>query len=421
MILFTLLIGYRIPLPGIDVQYLQLMFGELDGTSLGGFLNAITGNSFANMSLFALSITPYISASILVQLLCVVIPPLERMQKDGSVGRQKLDKLVFVVGAVIAAISSLSMALTFGKQGLFMEYTWYMVLFATVVWTGGACFLIWVGQTITKKLIGNGISFILLFNILTTFPTEVISIFQSLSNSLSWWVQILIGLSMTLVFALIFAYVVVMNTAEKRLQISNSGKMGMRMKGANTNILPLKVNMGGVMPIIFTSSVMSIPSLLSAFFTVNEDSLWYKFIQCFNQSNWFDLENPIYTLGVLIFIPITFLFSYLYAKISFNPNDIADSLRQSGSVINGIRPGQPTADYLKRQVKSVLWIGTAMLIVISLIPTLVSGLCNLGGLSFSGNTIIIIVGSILEIKNIIYAQTSSVAYDSLIKKKGAKK
>jgi preprotein translocase subunit SecY len=176
--------------------------------------------------------------------------------------------------------------------------------------------------------------------------------------------------------------------------------------------------MGGVMPIIFASSFMSFPVLIASFIKLEEGSIASTIIGCFNQGNWFRLSAPIYTLGVVLFIPLVYAFAYFYSLISFNPKDIADNLRRNGSVVDGVRPGQPTADYLERQAKSMLWLGTSMLLLIALIPTIISGICNISGLSFGGTTITIIVSTILEMKNTINAQTSSVAYKSLIRRGG---
>ena len=414
-ILFLLLIGYRVPLPGINTDYLDGVLASFTNSGVGGFMNTLTGSSLETMSVFALSITPYITASILLQLLTVIVPSLEAMSKDGSVGKQKMERLTFFVGAIIAIIESLGLAIGFGRNGLFVTYTWYMVLYTIVVWTAGACFLIWVGQTITNKLIGNGISMILLFNILTTLPGDISNIFSTISNGYEWWDKILIGIAMAFIVCLVFAYVVVLETAEKRIAITNSAKSGIRMSGANNNVMPIKLS-SGVMPIIFSSSIMSIPTIIVQFVGVEEGSIWAKIANCMNQGNWFHLHDPWNTLGVLLFIPLTFAFAYFYSVISFNTKDIADNLRKSGSIINGIRPGQPTADYLNHQAKSMLWIGTSMLLLIALLPAVISGIFEIGSLSFSGTTIIIIVSVILEMKNTVSAQTSSVAYKSLIKK-----
>ena len=420
-ILFAILIGYRIPLPGIDIHYLRVLFGGFANSGLGGFLNSLTGSSMQQMSIFGLGIAPYITASIILQLLTVIIPRLQAISKDGSVGKQKMDRLTLIIGAIIALIEALSLAIGLGKKGLFVSYTWYMVVYATIVWTVGACILIWIGQTITKKLIGNGISLILMFNMLISMPKDIVGIFNALTYKSEWWIALIVGLVMAIVIFLVFAYVVLMHNAERRILITNSNKAGMKMHGADNNHLPLKLTMGGVMPIIFASSIMSLPIMIAQICGVDPNSTLAKVLNCFNQGMWFRPSAPIYTLGVIAFIPLVFLFSYFYSIVSFNTQDIADNLRKSGSVINGIRPGQPTADYLKKQMNSMLVIGTAMLTVVVLLPTIISGVFGLTGLSFGGTTIIIVVSGILEMKNTILAQTSSVTYKSLIKKRGASK
>lgn len=418
--MFLLQIGTRIPLPGINTDYLRIYLAGLTNGGIGSFLGTMTGNSLSTMSIFALSITPLITASIILQLLTVIVPSLEAMSKDGSVGKAKMERLNFIFGAIIAVIESLSLAIGFGKQGLFISYSWYMVLYATVVWTAGACFLIWISQFITNKLIGNGTSLILMFNILSTLPKDMSNIFNHFANNDDVFAAVATIIIMTIVIFLVFAYVVVLNNAEKRIHITNSGKAGMRMTGANDNVLPLKLNMGGVMPVIFASSIMSVPVLLTQFLRVDSDSVWGRIAACFNQGNWFKPSDLLPTVGVLLFILFNFFFSYFYMMITFNTKDIADNLRKSGSIINGIRPGQPTADYLNSQAKSMLWIGTGMLLLIALLPTVISGVFGIEGLSFGGTTIIILVGVILEFKNTLIAQTSSVAYKSLIKKRGSR-
>jgi preprotein translocase subunit SecY len=370
------------------------------------------------MSIFALSISPYITASIVIQLASAFIKPLSNIANDGSVGKQKMERITMCASVVIAIVEALILAIGLGKNGLFINYSWRSVLIATILWTMGACLLTWVGQTISKKLFGNGISLILLFNILTTFPEDIINIFNSVIPNQNIWVKITIGVAIAVSFILVFAYVVILNRAEKRIKITNSGKAGIRMADANDNILPLKLNVGGIMPIIFASSLMSFPILISQLFKITPGSTIETVLKCCSQSNWFDLENPIYTLGVLFYIPTTFLFAYLYSRINFNANDIANRMKMNGSVVNGLRPGSPTAEYLKKQHKSILWIGTTMMMIIALLPTFISGIFNIAGLGFGGTTLIIIVGTILELRNTIEAQTASVTYKSLFKRKG---
>ena len=417
-ILFLISIGYHIPLPGINMDYVQMMNTLLASSGASGFIGMMTGGSMKRMSIFALSITPYITASILLQLLSIVSPRLQAIQKDGSVGKQKMSRLTYALGAVVAIIESLILAIGLGRNGLFINYTWYVILYVTIIWTIGACFLMWIGQTITDKLIGNGTSLLLLFNILATLPTDMVNIFNSLSQDRNVLIKVFVLIAMIVVAFLVFAYVVVLDRAEKKIKVSNSAKSGKWMAGATDNTLPLKLNMGGIMPIIFTSTILSFPVMIAQFMKIENTSLFGKIAGCCNQQNWFNLEQPFYTLGVLLFIPMTFGFSYLYSKISFNPKDIADNLRRSGSVVDGVRPGQPTADYLQKQAMSMLWLGTTMLIVIVLLPIVISGVFNINGLSFGGTTITIIVGTVLEMRNTVNAQTSSVAYKSLIKRGG---
>ena len=417
IILLALIIGYRIPMPGISTDYLSSLTEFMNKTSVGGILGTLMGNTFSQMSVFALSVGPYISASILIELMGVISPRIAHLSKDGSVGREKLNKLILIVSGVIAIIESLGLSLSLGKQGLFVNYNALMVIFTTITWTAGACFLVWVGQMITKKLIGDGISLILLFNILSTLPNSFINIFTSVSKDNAIYKNALIILAIVIIYILIIAYVIVLNNAEKRIKITNSGKASIFMDGANNNVLPLKLNMGGVMPIIFSSSLMSVPALIVSLFRLKDTNGFSKVANYLNQNNWFNTEKPLYSLGLLIFIPLTFAFSYFYIKITFSPKDIADNLRKSGSVLNGIRPGQPTELYLKKQMVSLFWVGTTMLLGISLVPTLISGLFNISGLGFGGTTVIIIVGVIISLKEKILAQTSRVTYKSLTRKK----
>jgi preprotein translocase subunit SecY len=420
-ILFCLIIGYRLPLPGINTEYLSSLADFMNKTSVSGVLGTLMGNTFQQMSIFALSITPYISASIIIELLGIVFPALGKLSKDGSVGREKLNKIILLTAGIIAVIESLGLALSLGKQGLFVQYNAWMVIFATVMWTAGACFLVWVGQFITKKLIGDGPSLILLFNILSTLPNSFISIYTATTHDSAWWLSIIIALIIAIITILVFAYVVILSNAEKRIHITNSGRGTVFMEGASKNVLPLKLNMGGVMPIIFASSFMSAPSLIVTLFKLDSEHWLTKVSMFFNQANWFNIDNLIYTLGLLLFIPLTFAFSYFYIKMTFSPQDIADNLRKSGSILNGLRPGQPTADYLKKQMVSLFWIGTAMLLVISLVPTFISGMFRIDGISFGGTSAIIIVGVIVSLKEKILAQTSKVTYKTLTKKGKGKK
>lgn len=416
LILFLVQIGYRIPLPGVDVTYLQNMFAIFTGSSAGGFLNTMMGNSLSSMSLFALSISPYISASIVMQLLIVAIPRLEEIQKDGAVGQKKIERLIRIVGGVFAFISALAISINFGKQGLFVNYTWYMVAYATIIWTAGAIFLMQLGEWMTNHLVGSGISLMLLFNILSSLPGDAVNLYGAFAANKPVWQQVLfVAIAIVVVFA-IYAYVVLLNNAEKRIKISSSRNSSGRMMQMEQNSLPLKLNMGGVMPIIFSSTIMSLPGIITNFIDINPDGFISHVVKLCSQGYWFHFDKDIwYTLGIIPYIGLTYLFSHFYMMISFNAKDIADNLRKSGTTVPGIRPGQATAEYLDKQAKSMLNLGTTMLMIIALLPTVFSGATGIG-VSFGGTTILIIVSVILETKSKIEAQTSSVQYHRFIKK-----
>lgn len=417
LILFVIQIGYRVPLPGVNTAFLESWFASLTSNGVGGFINAMTGSSLGSMSLFALSISPYISASIVVQLLTVAIPALEAVQKDGAIGKQKIEKLIQVIGGVFAFVQALAIAIGFGRQGLFYTYNWFTVTYSTLIWTAGAVFLMLLGNWMTEHLIGNGISLMLLFNMLSSLPGDATILYSTFAHNKPVWIQILFFIVAITVVYLIFAYVVLLNGAEKKVKISSSRNATGRMMQMGDNTMPLKLNMGGVMPIIFASSIMSVPVIIAQIAGIDATSVLGKIINACNQGNWFRLDNFWYTLGVIPYIAMTYMFSYFYMSISFNAKDIADNLRKSGTTIPGIRPGQPTAEYLDKQAKSMLLLGTTMLMGIALLPTVFSGLANINGLSFGGTTILIIVSVILETISKLEAQTSNVNYNSFIKKK----
>ena len=413
IILFALQIGYSIPLPGINTDYIKAMLESTIGSN--SFMSALTGNSFSKMSIFALSITPYISASIFMQLLIVTIPKLEKIQKDGAVGQKKIEKLNIFLGAIIAIIESLIIAIPIGRGGLFVVNSWYMIVYAVTIWTTGAILLMCIGKWMTDHLIGNGISLMLLFNIVASLPSDAMSLYKRFAFNQSLVANIMFFLITALVVYLVFAYVVMLNDSEKKIKIVNSHNAGGIMMGNNDNTLPLKLNIGGVMPIIFTSTIMSFPAVLINIFKIDQESGIGKFLLAFNQMNWFNPDNMIYTLGVIPFILLTFLFARFYMAITFNTKDIAEGMRKSGTIVPGIRPGKPTADYLSKQINSMLWLGTSMLILIAILPTAFSGLTKIGTFSFGGTTILIIVSVILETYSQLEAHTSSVNYKKFIR------
>ena len=417
VILMILLIGYRIPLPGVDIKYLQYLSSRLDASGAGGFMNALTGGSFAQMSLFALSVSPYITASMVLQLLAVLIPPLAELQKGDSVGKKKLERLTYIVAAIVGFIQALSTAISLGQNGLFVTYAWWIVVYAAIMWTLGSCFLIWIGNIISRKFIGSGVTMILMFNMLISLPNDMKSVFHKLNNDAEWYTAIFVIVGIIVTVALMFAYTIVLEGAVKLVPISNATVVGHKMESANEEYLPMKLNMGGVTPVIFSSSVMSLPVMMGMMSEVDPSTLWGKIIACLDQSNWFNAQDPMSSIGIVIFALLTFLFALLYNRISFNPDGIAESLRQSGTMILNVKPGSETAHYLDGEAKSMIWLGTSMLTIIALIPTLISGVLGLTGLSFGGTSIIIIVNTALELRNMLEVKTADAEYKSLVKEK----
>ena len=394
LILFALRIGYVLPLPFIDRSY---MSGLMERSQAFGFLNILNGNSFENMSLFALSITPYITASIIMQLLAVVIPSIGEMAKGGKSEREKYERWMYGAGIILAFIQALAISFSFGRQGMFIEFKWYYVVIATLIWTAGAAFLMWIGKKITDKLIGNGISLILLFNILASIPRDVRTIGTMIANGKSVPMIILLSVIVIAAVVALIAYLVVYEKAERRIPITYSGIINKsRFRMNQTSNLPLRLNMTGVLPIIFTSTIISIPSMIGQFFTIDYSTWYGKLILFFSPSAWFSLNQWYYSFGAILYIALTYMFMFFYIAISINPREMSDNLKKNGGVIPGLRPGESTTKALTREIYTTAFIGNTMLLLAILAIMIVSGLTGVGSLSFSGTSIVIIVAVILE-------------------------
>lgn len=411
-LLFIVLIGYRIPLPGVNVAYAKYVFGWLSSSS-GSAMGYLTGNSFTQMSLFALSISPYITASIVMQFLQFAVKPLADIAHDGSQGKAKMEKITIGVGAIIAIVESLALAIKYGEGGLFYNYNAWMVVYVTIAWTIGSCILIWIGQLITNKLIGNGTSMILMFNTLSALPADLRNIHMSLTVGKNTFAKISAAIGIVVVFLLLFAFVYILQKAEKGIKVTNSGKIGRRMAKADENRMPLKLNSSGVMPIILSTTFLSILSTIFNFFNSSNNLTLGFIINCLNPGTWFRPQAPIYSIGALFYIIFTFVFSVLYTRINFNVNEVTDILKQQGSIVNNLKPGEQTAAYLKKQSDRLMWIGTTMLVLIAVIPMALSGIFSIVGLSFGGTSIIIVVGALVEIHSSILAKSSYTSYNKL--------
>ena len=396
MMLVVIRIGSQIPVPGTDNASLQTFFASQTNGAFN-FLDAFTGGSLSSFSILALSITPYITSSIIVQLLTIAIPALEEMQKDGEDGRKKLQNITRYVTVGLALIESIAMAIGFGNQGLLAEVNFVNVSIVTVCLTAGSAFLMWVGEQITEKGVGNGISIVLLINIVSRIPSDFVLLYEQFIKGKSLAKG---GLAAIIILAVVIGLVVlvlILNGAERKIPVQYSKKMqGRKMVGGQSSHIPLKVNTAGVIPVIFASSLMSLPSIIMQFAGKSAGSGWgSKIINMLNSNNWFKISDPLSSVGLILYIVLVVFFAYFYTSITFNPLEIADNMKKQGGFIPGIRPGKPTSDYLTKILNYIIFIGAAGLCIVAVIPFIFNGLFS-ASVSFAGTSIIIIVGVILE-------------------------
>ena len=396
MMLVVIRFGCQLPIPGIQTTFFADWFAK-QTTDVFGFFNAMTGGSFSSMSIFALSITPYITSSIIIQLLTIAIPKLEELQKDGEDGRKKIQEYTRYTTVALALIESSAMAIGFGRQGLLLDYNAWNIIIAIVTMTTGSALLMWIGEQITDKGVGNGISIVLLFNILSSVPNDVRSLYYRFVFGQTVLKAAIAIVLIALVILAMVVFVIVLNDAERRIPVQYSKKMvGRKMVGGQASNIPLKINTAGVMPVIFASSIMSFPVVISQFFTIDPNSIGSKILMVLNSGSWCRPEYPIYSIGLVIYIALLIMFAYFYTSITFNPLEVANNMKKQGGFIPGIRPGKPTSDYLNKILNYIVFIGACGLIVIAVVPILASGLLNVSRISFSGTSLIIIVGVVLE-------------------------
>ena len=396
MMLVVIRFGSQLPIPGIETSFFANWFAK-QTTDVFGFFNAMTGGSFSSMSIFALSITPYITSSIIIQLLTIAIPKLEELQKDGEDGRKKIQEYTRYTTVALALIESSAMAIGFGRQGLLLDYNAWNIIIAIVTMTTGSALLMWIGEQITDKGVGNGISIVLLFNILSSVPNDVRSLYYRFIFGQTVLKAAIAIVLIALVILAMVVFVIVLNDAERRIPVQYSKKMvGRKMVGGQASNIPLKINTAGVMPVIFASSIMSFPVVIAQFFTVDYSSIGGKILMGLNSGSWCRPDAPEYSIGLVIYIALLIMFAYFYTSITFNPLEVANNMKKQGGFIPGIRPGKPTSDYLNKILNYIVFIGACGLIVIAVVPILASGLLNVSHISFSGTSLIIIVGVVLE-------------------------
>lgn len=382
-------IGTSIPLPFVNSEYVNDLLGE--GT---GFMTMMFGDSLVQMSVFALSITPYITASIIIQLMTVAIPRLEEIKKDGALGEKRYKKIITITGIVLAVIESAGMAIGFGKQGLIQPYKWWSVLLCACIWIAGASILIWLGNLIENFGLGSGISMLLLCNIVASLPSDVIKIYEMFMSGQSLWKKGLIAACAAGIFAAIVIICIALVTSVRNIPITSSRKMPGNLA---QQYFPIPFVTCSVMPIIFAGSLVSIPQILSRFIPAMQGDTWTKVIRVLSPSYWGNAAHPKYSIGILVYLALTYVFTIFYLEVEYNPTELADNLKKQGITIPGIRPGKPTADYMKTVLTQTAVMGNWCLTGMVIISYLVCNMLGIGSLSLSGTSAIIAVSVINDL------------------------
>ena len=385
--LFVLLlyrIGNAIPVPFIDVAMLQNYFTTLENTVLG-FVNVLSGGAFSSATIFALSIQPYINASIIIQLLCIAIPALERMAKEeGEEGKKKINNITRYSTVGLGLIMGFGYYMLIRNNALLSETGVWQGIVIVLTFTAGSALIMWLGEQITEFGIGNGISMILFASIVSRFPTSIYQSFSSIAaGTLKWWAYILILLGALVMVVLI----VVVNNSERRIPVQYSKRVvGRKMYGGQATHLPMKVNMSGVLPIIFAQSISSLPATFGALFGKTDG--WFV--------NLFATTSLFYAF---IYLLLIIFFSYFYSTIQFNPIEVANNLKRNGGFIPGYRPGKPTSEFIQKVLNKITLFGAIFLSIVAVAPIVISHFSDAAanaGISLGGTSIIIVVGVALE-------------------------
>lgn len=388
-------LGSQLPAPGIDGGFFRQWFAQQAGDAFS-FFDAITGGSFLSMSIFALNISPYITSSIIMQLLTIAIPKLEEMQRDGEDGRKKIVAITRYVTVVLAIIQATAMAVGFGRQGYLTEYNALSVITAVAALTAGSAFLMWVGERITEHGVGNGISIVLVINIISRLPEDLKNLYSQFVAGKAPATAILAAVIILAIILGMVIFVIILNDGVRKIPVQYAKKVqGRKMVGGQTSNIPLKVNTAGVIPIIFAQSIMQMPLMICSFLGYQGTGVWGHILRGLNSSNWCKPSEPIYSIGLVVYVVLVIFFAYFYTSITFNPLMIADNMKKQGGFIPGIRPGKPTSEYLDKVLNYIVFIGAVGLTIIAIIPYFFNGVFG-ASVSFGGTSLIIIVSVVLE-------------------------
>ena len=396
LMLVVIRVASQLPAPGVNRDYFAAWFAMQTGDAFSLF-DAFTGGSFLNMSIIALNITPYITSSIIMQLLTIAIPKLEEMQKDGEDGRKKIASITRYVTVGLALIESAAMAIGFGRQGLLQEYTAFNIITVVLALTAGSAFLMWIGERITDKGIGNGISIVLTINIVSRMPQEIIGLFNQFVIGKDVAMGVVASIIIVAVILIMVILVIFLNDGVRKIPVQYAKKVqGRKLIGGNSTNIPLKVNTAGVIPVIFASSIMQFPVIICSLIGVTGGTgFWGKVLKGLSSSNWCKPSEPIYSIGLVVYILLLVFFAYFYTSITFNPIEVSNNMKKQGGFIPGIRPGKATTEYLTDVLNRIILIGVTGLAIVAIIPLFFEGAFG-AQVSFGGTSIIIIVGVVIE-------------------------
>ena len=424
-------LGAWIPTPGVNAHQLELMFNQQSGSALG-LMDLFSGGTLRRMTIFALGIMPYITASIIFQLLTVVYEPLARIQKEGELGRRKITQWTRYMTVILGAMQSIGIAAILTRQGLVLNPGAGFVLMTVITLTTGTAFIMWLGEQITDRGIGNGMSLLIFAGIVADLPHGVVELVQKVQSDAWGPLTFLIALGLVAGMIAVVAFIVFVERSERRIPIQSARRIiGRRMMGGQSSHLPLKVNSGGVMPIIFASSLLSAPLLLGSLEWVQNNRLIQPILQALQPGYpWYELLDM---LGIIFF-------AYFYVSIIMKPDDIADNFRKSGSFIPGIRPGKRTSDFINDILTRITLVGALYLIVVQMVPTfLISGIrfdkiwligrvfenlpnWMIHGMNvnfyFGGTSLLIVVGVAMDTVNQIESQLIMRHYDGFSPRSG---
>ena len=383
-VLFAIVIyrlGYAIYVPFVDTASLATQFASLNSGNLLGYFNTLSGGGFATASIFAMSIYPYINSSIIIQLLQVAIPALERLAKEGGEeGKKKIQTIIRVTTLVLAAIMAFGYYITLKTYGVLTRTDAWSGIVIVMTMIAGSMFVMWLGDQITEKGIGNGISMILLVGIVSQGMKAVTTVF-----SLAWWaILIIVAICLGII-----AFIVFITEAERRIPVQYAKRVvGRKQYGGQSTHLPMKVNMSGVMPVIFASTICGVPATIVGFTQPAQGTFWYNLA-----NDWFAPGAPAY---IIIYVLLIFAFAYFYSTIQFNPIEVANNMKKNGGFIPGFRPGKPTSDFIAKVLNKITMMGAIFLAIIAALPLILSNIPSLGALGIGGTTTLIMVSVSLE-------------------------